>query len=88
MTIPFNEHRLWKGKMQLANYPKSPCKPEMVLFPLKYHNGQGNIDGKELTKIYNVLSSNLSKSYSAYSKKYWDQVNERKELYRALRTID
>jgi hypothetical protein len=60
----------------------------MVLSPLTYHNGQPVIDGKELTMLRTIFCGDLSKSYSVYSKNYWAKVNERKELYRALRTID
>ena len=89
-TTPFNESHLWKGTLQLSNYPKSVCKPDMVLMPLIYHNGQHLIDGNEYKRIQNRFChpDGLPKTYAAYSKKYWDGVNQRKQLYRKFNKVD
>jgi len=83
-TSPFNESKLWKGKIQLSNYPRPIPKPDMYLSPITYHNGQLVIDGKEYTNLKNKFShpDGLPKSYASYSKKYWEGVNERKLIYR------
>ena len=47
----FNADKLWKGKIQAANYKKIIPKPPMNLLPLTYHNGQYLIPGKEYNNM-------------------------------------
>ena len=86
MTKPFNEHLLWKGKIQKASYSPPVKKPSMDLLPLTYHGGQEFILGAEWTRIKENYCDpdGLPKLYAVYSKNYWIQVEERKRRYRAL----
>jgi len=85
MSKPLNEHKLWKGKIQLANYPPAVEKPPMNLLPLTYHGGQETIDGAEYTRIKNEYCDPkmLTKGYEDYSKKYWEGIRTRNAIYRA-----
>jgi hypothetical protein len=81
MTVgrPFNEHLLWKGKIQKANYPKlcdKNRKPPMILPEINSLTG----------KVMNPpdLNSEMNKSYATYSQKYWLDVEERKRIYRLV----
>ena len=85
LTKPFNPDRLWKSKIQSANYPKSFSKPSMFLLPLTYHNGQYCIPGKEYNNMLKYYSHiDLDKTYSQYSEKYWEGVEKRKQEYREI----
>jgi len=78
-TRPFNEHLLWKGKVQLANYPAPSAKPPMILPKIN------SLTGKVMDSL--VKPGDLEKSYSDMSKKYWAGVEERKRAYRRLFTL-
>jgi hypothetical protein len=89
MSKPLNQHNLWHGKIQQANYPKPITKPDMKLLPLTYHDGQGFIEGAEYEKIKNEYCDlDLScKLFEKTSEAYWAAVEERKRHYR-LRLSD
>ena len=89
MSKPLNQHKLWAGKIQKANYPKPITKPDMKLLPLTYHGGQSIIEGaeyEEIKKEYCDLDLS-SKLFAKTSESYWAAVEERKRLYR-LRLSD
>jgi len=89
MSKPLNQDKLWRSKMQQANYPKPITKPDMNLLPLTYHNGEQIIDGPEyerLKKEYCDLDLS-SKLFTSTSQAYWAGVEERKRRYR-LRLSD
>ena len=76
MTRPFNEHLLWKGKIQKANYPKPAQKPPMILPEINSLTG----------KVMNPpdLNAEMNVSYARYSQAYWSDVEERKRIYRLM----
>jgi hypothetical protein len=74
MTRPFNEHLLWKGTLQKANYPKSIAKPPMILPEINPLTGK-EMNPPNIHKDMNIL-------YAQYSRAYWHGVNQRKYLYR------
>lgn len=73
-TRPFNEHLLWKGKIQIAKYPPPSAKPEMILPKINSLTG----------KLIDSLSKpgDLENNYLEMRKKYWAGVEERKLAYR------
>ena len=75
-TTPLNEHLLWKGKIQQANYPK----------PILKNNMTGLIQINSLT---GTIVHGQPCLYELYYNKtidesqlYWKGVEERKRLYR------
>jgi len=87
-TKALNEDILWKGRLQQAQHSPDPVrkKADMILHPLKYHNGQDMITGREHTNIQQTFCDRdgLTKSYEKISATYWEGVNKRKMLYRLL----
>ena len=75
-TKPHNEHLLWKGKIQLANYPIPKPKKDMIGL-IKINSLTGTIVHGQ-PNIYDEL---YQKSIDE-SKEYWKGVEERKKLYR------
>ena len=78
MTRPFNEHLLWKGVIQRANYPKPSQKPPMILPKIN------SLTGKEMNPP--DLNKEMNKMYVKYSQEYWAGVEQRKWEYRMART--
>ena len=78
MTRPLNEHLLWKGKIQLANYPKTVTKPPMNLPEINQLTGH----------LINPVNyhEEMNRRYACYSRDYWWGVEQRKQLYRSNRT--
>jgi hypothetical protein len=77
-TKPYNEHLLWKGKIQLANYPRPILKKDMV--------GLTKINSLTGTIVHgqpNIYDELYQKSLNE-SKEYWKGVDERKKLYRNI----
>lgn len=74
MTRPFNEHRLWKGQIQLANYPPPVWQPPMILPQVN------SLTGKPISTI--DIHTEMNRSYATYSQKYWQGVEQRKRAYR------
>ena len=74
MTRPLNEHFLWKGAIQRANYPKSVAKPDMILPKIC------SLTGREINPP--DLHSEMNRAYAQYSYQYWLGVELRKQLYR------
>jgi hypothetical protein len=74
MTRPFNEHLLWKGKIQRANYPKPARKPPMILPEINSLTGH----------IINPpdIHGEMNAAYATYSQQYWLGVEKRKMAYR------
>ena len=75
-TKPLNEHLLWKGKIQLANYPKPTLKNNMVGF-------------FEINSLTGTIIKGQPCLYDEYyqktideSKLYWANVEKRKQIYR------
>jgi hypothetical protein len=79
MPRPFNEHILWKGKIQQSNYPATHRKPPMDL-PIVNHIVGGTIYDPNIYK-------NINKSYAAYSAEYWKGVLERRAEYRKINAV-
>ena len=79
MTRPLNEDLLWKGQIQLANYPKPIMKPCMILPKINSLTGKlmGSLD----------IHTEMNRSYAAYSQKYWEGVEQRKRAYRITNNI-
>ena len=75
MTRPFNEHLLWKGKIQMANYPKSVAKPPMILPEINWLTGK-EINPPDIHKERNRMNASLSRDY-------WFGVERRKQEYRS-----
>ena len=69
MPRPKNEHLLWKGAIQRANYSRPILKPEMVLPKINALTG----------KVMNPpdIHAEMNASYAAFSKRYWDGVKSR-----------
>jgi hypothetical protein len=69
MTRPRNEHLLWKGQIQLANYPKPILKPPMVLPTINSLTG----------KVMNPpdIHKEMNLAYASASRKYWLSVKNR-----------
>jgi|UniRef100_A0A6C0K775 hypothetical protein len=79
MPRPFNEHILWKGKIQESNYPAPLRKPPMDL-PIVNHIVGGTIYDPNIYR-------NINKSYAAYSAEYWKGVLERRAEYRKINAV-
>ena len=79
MTKPLNEHLLWKGKIQQANYPKPSAKPLMILPEINSLTG--------LPMNQPDIHAEMNKSYSEYSKAYWFGVEWRKRMYRSKNQV-
>jgi hypothetical protein len=77
MTRPLNEHLLWKGAIQRANYKKPALKPPMILPKINA------LTGKEMDPPN--IHEEMNRIYSAYSKWYWAGVEVRKLAYRMER---
>jgi len=77
MTRPLNEHLLWKGQIQKANYPLPIQRPLMILPTVNTLTGK-------LTLIPALdIHTKMNKSYAIYSQNYWANVENRKLKYRA-----
>ena len=74
MTKPLNEHLLWKGAIQRANYPKPVLKPNMILPEINTLTG----------RVMNQENIN-DLSYAIISKNYWDRTNLKIARIRAKR---
>ena len=74
---PFNEHALWQGKIQQANYPPNPLNPPMNLPKINSIVG-GTIKDPSAPQIWEEINH----SYTKYSTNYWSRVKERQQLYR------
>jgi hypothetical protein len=75
-TIPYNEHLLWKGKIQLANYPIPIVKKDMIGL-IKINSLTGTIVHGQHCIYDELYQKTLDES-----KKYWKKVEEQKKLYR------
>jgi hypothetical protein len=80
MTRPLNEDLLWKGQIQLANYPPPLWQPPMNLPRIN------SLTGKPIFIL--DIHTEMNRSYAAYSQKYWQGVEERKRAYRAARRYE
>jgi len=78
MAKPLNEHLLWKGKMQQANYPLPQRKAPMILPEVNWLTGHYD-NAPDLNK-------EMNQSYSTTSQLYWAGVEQRKIAYRAANT--
>lgn len=77
LTRPFNEHILWKGQIQKANYPNpltQTQKPPMILPEIN------SLTGKVMNPY--DIHRDMNISYAIYSQAYWAGVEERKRKYR------
>ena len=74
---PFNEHLLWKGSIQLANYPPPVQKPDMILPKINTLLG-----GTYPEDVWEQATQN----YARYSRAYWQRVKRDHAIYRAERT--
>ena len=77
-TKPFNEHLLWKGAIQRAQYAKYPAKQPMVLPLINSLTGT-------LIKDQGSISDEINAMIDAQSRSYWNKVNMRKQMYRLER---
>ena len=75
-TKPFNEHALWRGKIQKANYPK-PTEREPMDLP-KYNT----LTGKS-SPTNDRLHDEICQKTVAMSREYWFGERLRREAYRA-----
>lgn len=66
MTRPFNEHLLWKGKIQKANYPTPSRKAPMILPEINWLTGHV-MNPPNINREMNV-------AYARYSQEYWQGV--------------
>ena len=74
MTRPLNEHLLWKGAIQRANYKRPALKPPMILPKINA------LTGKEMDPPN--IHEEMNRIYAAYSRWYWAGVEVRKLDYR------
>ena len=77
---PFNEHVLWQGKIQRANYPIPHEKPLMVL--PKISSLGGIIKDPSAPPIW----EEMNQSYTKYSSNYWSRIKESHTKYRLQHT--
>jgi hypothetical protein len=80
MTKPLNEHLLWKGTIQKANYSKSVRKSPMLVPEVNWLTGEYYVGQSD------NISSELRQSYSYYSRNYWNCVKARAQEYRRQRS--
>jgi hypothetical protein len=73
---PFNEHALWQGKIQRANYATPHEKPPMVLPKISSHGG--TIKDPTAPPIWEEINN----SYTKYSSSYWTRVKDSHNKYR------
>lgn len=74
---PFNEHALWKGKIQLANYPTTSRNPPMILPKINSIVG-GTLKDPSAPPIW----EEVTQSYNNYSTSYWSRVKDAHNTYR------
>ena len=74
---PFNEHALWQGRIQRANYPPGHLNAPMVLPKINTIVG-GTIKDPSAPQIW----EEITQSYTKYSRNYWANAKRRQELYR------
>lgn len=75
-TIPLNQHHLWKGKIQQANYPKPTLKKDMVGL-IQINSLTGTIVHGQPCLYDMLYQKTLDESQA-----YWKGVEERKRIYR------
>jgi hypothetical protein len=75
-TNPYNEHLLWKGKIQLANYPIPKLKKDMIGLT-KINSLTGTIIHGQPCIYDELYQKTLNESQA-----YWKGFEERKKLYR------
>jgi hypothetical protein len=80
-TTPLNEHLLWKGKIQQANYPTPKLKKDMVGL-IKINSLTGTIVHGQPSIEDELYQKTLNES-----KEYWKGVELRKKLYRESRLL-
>lgn len=76
-TKPRNEHLLWKGKIQLANYPIPTLKNDMVGL-IKVNSLTGTIVHGQPSIEDELYQKTLNES-----KEYWKKVELRKKIFRS-----
>jgi hypothetical protein len=74
VQIPLYEEFLWKGKIQLANYPEARQGPPFIL--PKVNTLTGLVVDKP------TIENEMNRTYNEYSKKYWANLRKRHEAYR------
>lgn len=74
---PFNDHTLWRGTLQRANYPLNPLKPSMILPKINNLVG-GTIKDPSAPPIW----EEVNQSYRNYSQSYWARVKGAHARYR------
>jgi len=72
----FNEHILWKGQIQKANYRPFIFQPPMVL---PYIN---SLTGHHVPPSRPTIAEEIESRYKLQSEAYWDGVRERQRQYR------
>lgn len=81
MTRPFNEHLLWKSKMERSKY--IPFQVTRQNPPMELPEVNSIVGGT----VYNSqIYEDICKSYEAYSAAYWRGVRHRQAEYRKNRS--
>jgi hypothetical protein len=73
----FNEHALWQGKIQLANYPPPQQKTQMILPKINTIVG-GTLKDPAAPPLW----EQINQSYRRYSTSYWSRVKDSHKTYR------
>lgn len=83
-TKPFQLDSLWKSEMQKAGHIPLLLKNPRVNTPeVKIACTKNHFEPTDPFDRYKI--NRLAMSYNEYSKKYWEQVKYRQELYRLER---
>ena len=72
----FNEHILWKGQIQKANYSSFVIQPPMVL---PFINP---LTGRHVPPSRPTIAEEIESRYKLKSEAYWDGVKARQRQYR------
>ena len=83
-TKPFNLDSLWKSEMQKAGHISPLLKnPPVNTLKVNYACTKNHFEPTDPFDRYKI--NRLAMSYNEYSKKYWEQVKYRQQLYRLER---
>jgi len=75
----FNEHLLWKGKLQISN-------PTLIQPPMDLPK-VNTLTGKPIAPSRPSLSEEREYRYAVYSAQYWEGVRERQRIYRLINLL-
>jgi len=80
LTIPLEEGSLWKSKLRQNEFPPFSQKRDMILPRIC------SLTGRVLN--HPDYHQEMLDNYAKYSQKYWEGVEQRKQIYRMRRYFE